>query len=216
MSDNVILRFPEEMTYRKALLLTDALLVGDTADLTKEKPEYVLLEDLRQFLTYKIEENEDGFLTGSDRKFVLDKLKKLGFGSVSNVDNVPDYRGRLSDLLGVGKVELNTLRYNCVYAAKDVKDFPPDLYEIDSGGFVFTNRNGDKGVQFVLGSESGRMYSRRKVGKVVTGWSTPQESGVFHVWFEVNEETGELIVGTIPDNSGISFTAENGYLVVEF
>ena len=63
-----LVAFPEGMQYRRALKITDALLISDTESPDKGQPEYTYLEDIQAWLTYKAEENENGFLTGLDLK----------------------------------------------------------------------------------------------------------------------------------------------------
>lgn len=85
-----LVAFPEGMQYRQALKITDALMISDTESPDKGQPEYTYLEDIREWLTYKIKENENGFLTGFDLKeihaWVVNKINANENGFLNGLD----------------------------------------------------------------------------------------------------------------------------------
>lgn len=188
----VIVRFPDDMEYRKRLKETDAFLIGDTEDLTKGKPEYSSLPDLMDFLS-----------------------SHLGMANISNLDNIPDYKGSISRLFSTSIESENRLNYGCVrVSAKDNMDFPADLLDTDEYAYLFTNRNRNNGIQIMIGDSSGNIITRRKTGFAVTGWNSPFRNGVSYATFDIDLATGELVMFTDIGYSGANFSIENGELII--
>lgn len=131
-----------------------------------------------------------------------------------NMNGVILWNCPISDLLTISIDEFIALQCNCCLVRSGLSDFPNDITDTDKSAYVFTSRSENNGIQELIGVQSGCHFSRCLEHGTLTDWIPVQGDTIYFATFDIDDETGELVMLTKPGYAGADFSIVDDDLIV--